>query len=146
MANMYYTDYVIRDLPGREARLKEALASLQLAEQHLPNDWANTCDLGSLELRRAILARDREPRDLQAADEHFVEAKKRLTRVIDELRPGYGFALYELAIVHRVWGKWDEARAYLEKAANVPPDYRDIADEEVEEQRRRTTEQDQSFP
>ena len=146
MANMYSTDHVIRDVPEREARLKEALDSLQRAEENLPNDWANTCDLGSLDLRRGILARDRDPANQQAVDAHFDEAKKRLTQVIEELRPGHGFALYELGIVHRVWGRWDEARAYLDKAAAVPPEYRDIADEEVNEQKSRTTGTDKSFP
>jgi hypothetical protein len=62
------------------------------------------------------------------------------------LRPGYGFALYELGILHRVWGKWSEADTYLVQALEVPVEYRDISNEQVQEQLSRVEAKDESYP
>lgn len=142
MANMYYTDHVARDVPNRKKHLEIAKLSLLAAENLVPDDWANTCDLGSLELRLAVLARDEEA----TADPHFVAARDYLTRVVEKLRPGYGFALYELGILHRVWRKWQEAENYQQQSLQVPDEYRDISKKQVEEQRKRIDEKDCSFP
>ncbi|MCK4500140.1 hypothetical protein KAU11_06555, partial [Candidatus Babeliales bacterium] len=98
MSNMYYTDHVACEVSTRGSHLKIARDSLLTAEKRLPNDWANTCDLGSVELRLAILARDSEkPND--EIETNFSAGRDYLLRVVNDLRPGYGFALYELAHV-----------------------------------------------
>jgi len=145
MSNMYYTDYVAHEASIRGNHLKIALDSLLTAEEHLPNDWANTCDLGSVELRLAVLARDIEKPDAKV-DAHFSAGRDHLLRVIDKLRPNYGFAFYELGRLHRVWKKWDEADDFQEKALQVKLKYRDISDEGVEKERERISNKDNSYP
>jgi tetratricopeptide (TPR) repeat protein len=145
MAQMYYTDHLPLDSDSKRGHLESASLSLQAADRQLPRDWANTCDLGSLELRWGVFRR----RELQAGDPsetHFEESRKRLESVTRTLRPVYGFALYELGILHRVWEKWDEAHSYLQAALQIPVQYRDISDEEVEEQLGRVAEKDGSYP
>src|SRR5262249_17536380 len=58
MANMYLTDHIQREVLSRQQHLAAALKSLTEADRELANDWANTCDLGSVNLRLAVLARD----------------------------------------------------------------------------------------
>jgi len=145
MSNMYYTDHVAREVPIRAGYLKIARDSLLTAEKHLPNDWANTCDLGSVELRLAVLARDSKKPDAEV-DAHFSTGKDYLLRVVDRLRPGYGFALYELGILHRVWRKWDEADEYQVKALQVREEYRDTSDWKVVKERERIANRDSSYP
>lgn len=144
MANMYYTDHVARGAQARALYLSAARDSLDKANSQLPNDWANTCDLGSLQLRLGVLARDSG--EANECEDCFAIATGHLTRVADELRPGYGFALYELGIVHRVWRKWNESDGYLSRAMAVPEDYRDISDSQVAEQRGRVAQTDDSYP
>ncbi len=143
MANMYITDHVARAIEPRRNHLEVAHHALLAADHLMPNDWANNCDIGSLELRLAVLAHDM---DGDAVDLHLSRAGQRLWHVVETLRPGYGFALYELGIVHRVWAKWGEAVAFLNAAAQVPVRYRDVDDEQVVEQRLRVEEGDSSYP
>jgi tetratricopeptide (TPR) repeat protein len=145
MSNMYYTDHVAHEVSIRGSYLKIARDSLLKAEKYLPDDWANTCDLGSVELRLAILARDTEKSDVEV-DAHFSVGRDYLLRVVNRLRPGYGFALYELGILHRVWGKWDEAYQFQQKALQVPEKYRDTKDERVKEELERISNKDNSYP
>lgn len=145
MSNMYYTDYVAREVSIRGSHLKVARDSLLMAEKHLPNDWANTCDLGSVELRLAVLARDSEKPDAEV-DAHFSVGSDQLLRVVNKLRPNYGFALSELGRLHRVWGKWDEADEYQEKASRIKLKYRDLSDKKIEKERERISERDNSYP
>ncbi len=69
-----------------------------------------------------------------------------LLRVVENLRPGYGFALYELGRLHRVWRKWNEAQDYQEGALDVPAKYRDVSDKGVEGELKRIKEKDSSYP
>jgi len=145
MSNMYYTDHVAREVSTRGSHLKVARDSLLTAEKHLPNDWANTCDLGSVELRLAILARDSEKPNAEI-ETHFSAGKDYLLRVVNDLRPVYGFALYELGILHRVWRKWDKANYYQQEALNVPDKYRDADDKRVKKELERIANRDSSYP
>lgn len=145
MSNMYYTDQVAREVSTRGSHLKVAHDSLLTAEKHLPNDWANTCDLGSVELRLAILARDSEKPNAEI-ETHFSTGRDYLLRVVNDLRPSYGFALYELGILHRVWRKWDEADYYQQEALKVPEKYRDFDDKRVKKELERIANQDSSYP
>ena len=145
MSNMYYTDYVACEVSIRGEHLKTARDSLLTAEKYLPDDWANTCDLGSIELRLAVLARDSGKPDAEV-DEHFSAGRDRLLRVVNKLRPNYGFSFYELGRLHRIWGKWDEAYEYQEKASRIELKYRDLSDKKVEIERERILERDNSYP
>ena len=145
MAQMYYTDHLALDLVSKREHLESARKSLLEADHQLPRDWANTCDLGSLELRWGVLQRN-DPQSGDTSDSHFAESRKRLESVTTTLRPGYGFAFYELGILHRLWEKWSEAHTYLQLALHVPVQYRDVSDEQVREQLRRVEESDISYP
>jgi tetratricopeptide (TPR) repeat protein len=145
MAQMYYTDHMGLDSDSKRNHIEAARASLQQADAQLPRDWANTCDLGSLELRWGVFRRQ-EPQEGDLGETHFEESRERLESVITTLRPDYGFALYEMGILHRVWEKWSEAHTYLQRALHVPVQYRDISDSEVREQLGRVAEQDRSYP
>ena len=145
MANMYYTDHVAHDIVERGKYLALARDSLLVAEKYLPGDWSNTCDLGSVELRLAVLARDREQPDVEVKS-HFSAGREQCLRVVNELRPGYGFALYELGILHRVWEKWDDGADHLQRALEGPRDYRDVSDGQVKEQQSRIAARDRLYP
>jgi tetratricopeptide (TPR) repeat protein len=146
MSNMYLTDYVVREAQQRRSHLDTALKSLDNADKELPRDWANTCDMGSVHLRLAVLARETDIVDTAKIESHFAAAKERLTHVINELRPEYGFALFELGILHRVWGKWTEAFGFMQRALQVPKQYRDVSDNDVAAEQARIGQQDNSYP
>lgn len=142
MAHMYLTDYPV---PGREntdALLRKSLKCLESAEEKLPLDWANTCDLGSAHLR--LGAHQRE--NVEVRDREFLQAKDLLEKVVKELRPEYGFALYELGILHRIWERWETALGYFDRAAKVPEKYRDVSDRSVETERRKTLDRNCQYP
>lgn len=143
MANQYITDHVSTTEQAKRKHLRIAQDELQKAERALPNDWATTCDLASLSLRLGVLARDTGKGD---ADAHFAEAARQHKRVVEELRPEYGFALYELGILHRVWQKWDEARKFQDRAKAVPARYRDVRDERLDHELQRIDDKDDSYP
>ena len=145
MSNMYYTDYVACEVSIRGEYLKTARDSLLTAEKYLPDDWANTCDLGSIELRLAALARESENPKAEI-ETNFSTGRDYLLRVVNDLRPGYGFALYELGILHRVWRKWDKADYYQQEALKVPEKYRDAGDKRVKKQLERIANRDSSYP
>lgn len=145
MANMYYTDNIAATPDDKHAHLDSAKGALQAADKVVPNDWANTCDLGSLQLRFAALEREcGSPQE--TIDGHFSSAKQLLLKVVDTLRPGYGFALYELGILHRVWAKWEEAEEFFNRAKQVPDKYRDISATGVEKEHKRAQKKDSSYP
>jgi hypothetical protein len=61
MAEMYYTDYMCKkEITCIEDRLNKALNSLLSAEKKMPNDWANTCDIGSAYMRLALIKGNEE--------------------------------------------------------------------------------------
>jgi hypothetical protein len=145
MSHMYFTDHVAREASIRGEHLTAARVALLAAREQLPDDWANTCDLGSVELRIGVRSRDIGD-DFSVVERHLIEAEKHLNRVADNLRPGYGFALYELGILYRVWERWEDATTLLMRAKAVPEEYRDISDVEVGEQLSRAQEMDSSYP
>ena len=85
MAQMYYTDHLALDLVSKREHLESARKSLLEADHQLPRDWANTCDLGSLELRWGVLQRN-DPQSGDTSDSHFAESRKRLESVTTTLR------------------------------------------------------------
>lgn len=142
MAYMYRTDYPVPGPQNTDALLRESLKCLESAEEKLPSDWANTCDLGSVHLRLGVHQRE----NTKVRDREFSQAKKLLEKVIKELRPEYGFALYELGILHRVWERWGTALEYFDRAAKVPENYRDINDRSVEVEREKVLHRDSRYP
>ena len=65
------------------------------------------------------------------AKEHFAAAEKRLKKVVDVLRPNYGFALYELGRNCRLVRKFDAARQWLERSGKIPVADRAVSDDRL---------------
>jgi tetratricopeptide (TPR) repeat protein len=141
MAHMYLSDYPLSPQQDNDALLREAAKNLEAAEKRLPGDWANTSDLGSLHLRLGVM----QKRKSKNPDEEFQQAKRFLEEVVTSLRPNYGFALYELGRLHRVWKKWDEAVDYFDRSLNVPEKYRDVGTERVKIELARAKSQDDRY-
>lgn len=132
MRRMYFADYfdaipADRREESKEAMLAQALADLETAEHVKKRDWANWCDLGSAHMRLAI-ARGDSPE----GKHHFEEARKYLETVVSTLRPGYGFALYELGRLYRTRGMFREAEEYLQRSMDIEAKYRDLSDATVQ--------------
>jgi len=142
MAHMYLFDYPVPGKPNDKSLLETALKALNAAEQKLSADWANTSDLGSVHLRLGVLER----RENRNPNTEFEQAEKYLKKVVMKLRPGYGFALHELGRLNRVWGRWDLAIEYFDRALAVPERYRNIADAGVQEEKVRAQQGDNSYP
>jgi tetratricopeptide (TPR) repeat protein len=142
MCTMYWTDYNVTDLAARKELLQEAIRYLNEADQYLLGDWANTCDIGSAHFRTGIVDRQ------SGADPggEFQTAIDLFHRVIAELRPNYGFALYERGRIYRAWGRFEDAKASLNDALRIPEKYRDLSDSNVKDELHRAEQGDVTFP
>lgn len=144
MANMYLADFAGVSDSERDALLMCAESALKDADRLLPRDWANVCDLGSLHLRKGVFSLRKG--NLIEAESHFRRAKQCLEFVASELRPGYGFAFYELGVLHRVWDEFGKAQAYLNQAGAIPGANRDVSDSRLKAQLDRVEQRDSQFP
>ena len=141
MAHMYYTDHLCgNDNDCKEDYLKKAFDFLKSSEKLLPNDWANTCDLGSWNMRFAKILDDNDQREI-----YYNNAIEKLEKVVKFLRPNYGFALYELGQVYRIKGDFQGAIDYFKKALDIPVKYRDVGDKKIEMQLKMTQDGDTSL-
>jgi tetratricopeptide (TPR) repeat protein len=145
MTLMYYADYLprIEKLPddrGREqqvANVRSALSELTQAEKIHAGDWANRCDLASANMRLGYF---------NAEPERFEEALKILQDVIDRLRPGYAFAIYETGRVLRLKGEYDKAIERFDAALKIPEEQRDVSARRLNTERQRAESRDGTFP
>jgi tetratricopeptide (TPR) repeat protein len=142
MCNMYWTDYNVKDADEKRLVLQEAIDYLRKADKYLPGDWANTCDIGSAHFRLGAV--ERESGNDPGAE--FQKALDFFQRVISDLRPDYGFALYEMGRIYRVWGRFEEAKEHFERAQKIPEQYRDVRDPNVKYELDRAEARDSSFP
>ena len=142
MALMYYSDYFppTSESEYKEKRvdtLQDALRALEKADKAAPRNWANYCDVASAYMRLGVYTQD---------SGFFKEAMARLQQVVDRLRPGYPFALYEMGRVHRIMGEFDQAIALFKHVLSVPLDQRDISDRRPTLELGRAEKHDKSFP
>jgi tetratricopeptide (TPR) repeat protein len=142
MAHMYLADYPTQSETGKAELLQRALERLNAAEKMLPEDWANTSDLGSVHLRLGVLLREQG----EDSSPEFQQANEYLEKVVTVLRPNYGFALYELGRLHRVWNRWQEAIEYFNRSLAVPKKYRDVRDSLVQTEKARAESKDSRYP
>jgi len=142
MCTMYWTDFNVKENGKRHELLRQALGYLQKADENLPGDWANTCDTGSVHLRLGVVTRESGGNP----DTEFQTALDIFQKVIDDLRPDYGFAFYEMGRVYRVWKRFEDAKVYFEKSMNIPKEYRDVGDSTVNAELGRAEKSDSSFP
>jgi tetratricopeptide (TPR) repeat protein len=132
----------VKENHKRHELLREAIRYLEEADVYLPNDWANTCDIASAHFRLAVVTRELGG----DADTEFTKAIELLQKVIDDLRPDYGFAFYEMGRIYRVWKRFEDAKVYFGKSMDIPHEYRDAQDSTVKYELDRAEDGDSSFP
>ncbi len=125
MALMYHSDYLPEPTSRsdwREERtkaLRKALEDLEHAERTKSRTWENYCDMASAKMRLAYYVKD---------SALFRESIGLLETVITTLRPGYGFALYEMGRVYRLSEDFQNAISRFTEALAIPIAERDIGD------------------
>src|SRR2546427_1647697 len=142
MALMYLTDYFPND--GEEKsrvaekinKLEKAIKELAEADKLSPRNWANYCDLGSAYMRRAFYRR---------SNEDFEKGSAYLLTVVSDLRPNYGFALYELGRLNRLKGDFERSLEYFARALEVK-EHRDVRDERVQREITLAKERSKKYP
>lgn len=134
MALMYQSDY---SEDHKQALLTKALEHFCNADAKSPRDWANYCDIGSAHMRLGKLT---------DSAESFAQAEHYLRTVVERLRPGYGFALYELGRNSRLAGRFKESLNWLKAAKDVPLRYRDVGDPKVDREISLATDRSRQFP
>jgi tetratricopeptide (TPR) repeat protein len=139
---MYWTDYNVRDNNEKRKLLHQAIEYLENADRFLRGDWANTCDIGSAHFRMGIANRESGANP----DAEFQRALVLFKKVIEDLRPNYGFAFYEMGRIYRVWGHFDDAKASFKKSFEIPVAYRDVGDATVQAELDRAEQSDSNFP
>jgi tetratricopeptide (TPR) repeat protein len=140
MALMYRSDYSDHKETVM-SQLHQAEKALQRSEKLAPGDWANTCDLGSLYMRLGYHCVDSASRAT-----NFQKAIELLQKVIDHLRPAYGFAYYEIGRTYRLMGSFDNSIDHFEKSLAVRDEYRDVSRKTVEWEKSRAETKETMFP
>ena len=141
MALMYHTDFSEESDEIKNSKLKESLDNLIKSEYRYPKDWANTCDLGSIYWRLEM-----NPVSSAKVEDYYKTAIEKLNKVIDKLRPKYGFALYELGNVYRTMGDFKTAIENYDKSLKIPEKYRDVSTDKVKKEKQRASDKDKLFP
>jgi tetratricopeptide (TPR) repeat protein len=115
---MYWSDF-FGSIDEKIASLKCALEELRLADEQNQDDWAICCDTASARMRLGYWRKSHSD---------IAQAREYLLKVVDELRPNYGFALYELGRSHRLCGEFPKAGEYFDRASAIPYEIRDVSD------------------
>lgn len=121
-AEMYYTDYFL-DNADKLRALRRGLEQLIISDQLFSRDWSTYCNIGSCHMRLAYWGKDAT---------EFRLTRDFLNEVVRELRPNYGFALYEIGRSYRIEGNFDEATKYLTQAKEIPVRYREVSDRRID--------------
>lgn len=122
MALMYHSDY-FGSRSEKIVQLRRALKELEEANRLSPQNWANYCDMGSVHMRLGHW--------MQSEDE-FRTALRYLDDVVRDLRPNYGFALYEIGRAYRLMGWFSEALEYLNRSRTISYEERTVSDRRVD--------------
>jgi tetratricopeptide (TPR) repeat protein len=130
IAIMFHTDFYAEN---RINRLEKALAFLGDADKYRRKDWAIYCNFGSINMRLGYWRKFKvvEGSGNEYASKNFREAHRYLDEVINELRPGYGFALYEKGRAYRLEGDFTNAIECFKESLAVPKN-RDVSDRRLE--------------
>jgi len=155
MSRMYYVDYFGENLTEKIKMLEEAFQKLEDADKYNGKDWANTCDMGSVQMRlgywknalNSEIKKQKENHEKEKDPKwHFEEAIEKLQDVVNSLRPNYGFALYEIGRAYRIQGDFINSKIYFEKALEIDSSHRDVSNRRVEKEISRAENKDSTFP
>lgn len=133
---MYSTDF-LRSREDKVELLQKALDELQQADKNDPNNWAIQCDIGSTWMRLGYWGQ---------SVSSFENAQRHLNRVLKSLRPGYGFAVYELGRSYRLQGNFAQAIKFFDRALAIPYDYRDVSDRRLQLEKDRALSNSKEYP
>jgi tetratricopeptide (TPR) repeat protein len=130
---MFYTDFFEQD---RVTNLNHALKALEEADHNSPKNWSVYCNFGSTHMRLGHWLQPKagpggtanSPSSPQAA-EHFEKALAYLNEVVEQLRPSYGFALYEKGRVYRLRGEFTKALDLFQQTETRPD--RDVGNQRL---------------
>jgi tetratricopeptide (TPR) repeat protein len=150
LGNMFASDYcpeiAFKDSQtwSRVQMIIEARARFENADRVNPCNWAILCNLGSIWMRISYWS-NRGELKLGSLD-GFERSQHFLRLVIDNIRPSYGFALYELGRLHRVNQKFVEAREWFKRSEAVPEAKRDVGPVTLEREIKRAEARNPIFP
>jgi hypothetical protein len=124
VARMFASD-LDQSASRREELLAAALHDFTEASNLSRDNWEIVCNLGSSYMRLGAIMRTagRE----EESRRNFDTASRYLTDVLDRMRPGYGFALYELGRIERLRGQYATAVKYFQQALAIPEDERNVS-------------------
>jgi tetratricopeptide (TPR) repeat protein len=150
VALMFYTDFYEED---RISNLEKALKSLDTANEYRRRDWAIYSNFGSIHMRlghwRQVEAQKgtgpKVDKVRQQSQANFEKALEFLKEVVTSLRPGYGFALYEIGRTYRLMGDFVQALKYFDLALEVKKN-RDVSDSRIKFEKKRAKRSLTSFP
>lgn len=133
---MYWSDF-FGSVDEKIVLLKRALEELRLADEQNQNDWAIYCDIASAWMRLGYWRKSHSD---------IAEAREYLSKVVDHLRPNYGFAVYELGRSHRLCGDFVKAIEYFDRASAIPYEIRDVSDRRLLIERERAEAASKEYP
>lgn len=135
----------MKDLEQAENYFKTAL-------RYSSNNWAIYCNLGSTHMRRGYWMKQEQGKSLPFSDEfdkaisdEFDKARKSLLDVTEQIKPNYGFALYEIGRTYRLQGEWSQAINRFEQALDIEESSRNVSTKRVERELSLANNQDDTF-
>jgi len=145
-ASDYYGSIVVQNgtVWHRPALVLEARKHFENADNASPKNWAILCNLGSIWMRTSYWSSHDNLEE--NSQESFERSKYFLERVVDKIRPNYGFALYELGRLHRINAKFAEALEWFKRSEDVPETKRDVSKSTLDREIKRAREQKSIFP
>jgi tetratricopeptide (TPR) repeat protein len=143
VAMMFSSDYEA-DSKTRKSFLENAMKDFESADKISANNWEIVCNLGSVHMRLAHVAK-LSGQD-HTAQAEFGRASQYLQDVIGRIRPNYGFALYELGRVCRLRGDFTTSTTLFEKALQLPEDERNISEKALRAEIEKARSTSDKFP
>jgi tetratricopeptide (TPR) repeat protein len=140
-ASDYFSDIELKDRGiSRREMLLEARRYFEIADLANRDNWAILCNLGSIWMRISYWKILEEP------EVSFERSESFLKRVVDRIRPNYGFALYELGRLNRVNAKFEDALTWFKRSEDVPEEKRDVGRKTLDREIKRGQERSSVFP
>ena len=127
IAEMFYSD-----AKGEHdiTLLRSAKNHFQKANKYSKNDWAVICNLGSIHMRIAdYYSKYKNPIHFlknRKSRYHFTKAINYLNNVLQNIRPEYDFAYFEIGRIYRLQGNFNKAEKNFKLAIKSEKNSRNI--------------------